>query len=224
MNRRAMLNPAAADRRTAPRTARALVRVLALATVLAGLSLPLAGCNSQGASEQAPLAGAAIGGPFELIDKTGRTVRWSDFAGKYRIVYFGYTFCPDACPMDVGIAMRGLALYAKQHPALAEQVQPIFITIDPERDTPARVGEFAEAFSPRLLGLTGSPARIDAAAKAFAAYHARGQSTPGGYLMDHSRVAYLMGRQGEPIAMLPVDKGPADGPRAVAEELAKWVK
>lgn len=155
-----------------------------------------------------------------MTDKTGRTVRWSDFAGKYRVVYFGYTFCPDACPMDVAAMMRGFALFEKAEPKLAAQIQPIFISIDPARDSQQVVGEFAAAFSPRLLGLTGTPAEIDAAAKKFAVYYAKGKQTSGGYLMDHSRVAYLMGREGEPIAMLPVDKGP----QAVAAELTKWAK
>ncbi|MDE2597477.1 MAG: SCO family protein [Sphingomonadales bacterium] len=194
----------------------------ALALPLA-LTLPLAlsACGSSSPqAERPPLEGAAIGGPFTLTDKDGRTVRWDDFAGQYRIVYFGYTFCPDACPTDVGVAMRGFARFEKDHAALAAQVQPIFISIDPARDTPKVVGEFTAAFHPRLLGLTGTPAQVDAAAKAFAAYYARGKETGGGYLMDHSRIAYLMGRKGEAIAMLPVDKGPD----AVAAELAKWVR
>ena len=194
------------------------LRLSALAAFL--LPLTIAGCGGPPQPERPPLAGAAIGGPFTLNDKTGRAVRWSDFAGRYRIVYFGYTFCPDACPMDVAATMRGYGLFEKAQPNMAAQVQPIFITIDPARDTPPIVGEFAAAFSPKLLGLTGTPAEIAAAARAFAVYYARGKQTSGGYLMDHSRVAYLMGRQGEPIAMLPVDQG-AD---AVAAELAKWVK
>ena len=191
-------------------------------SVLAAFLLPLtiAGCGSPPPAERAPLAGAAIGGPFALTDKTGRTVRWSDFAGRYRIVYFGYTFCPDACPTDVATMMRGYDRFEKAEPKLAAQVQPIFITIDPARDRPAIVGEFAAAFSPKLLGLTGTPAQVDAAAKAFVVYYAKGKQTSGGYLMDHSRIAYLMGRKGEPIAMLPVDQGA----EAVAAELAKWVK
>jgi protein SCO1/2 len=184
-------------------------------------ALALSACGSASApAERPPLEGARIGGPFTLTDKAGREVHWSDFAGKYRIVYFGYTFCPDACPMDVQQMMQGFARFAKAEPALAADVQPIFITIDPARDTPARVGEFAAAFSPRLLGLTGTAPHVAEAAKAFAAYYAKGKETTGGYLMDHSRVAYLMDRDGKPIAMLPVDKG-AD---AVAAELAKWVK
>ena len=203
MNRRAMKKPAA------------LLSMLALAAVLA-----LSACN-QAPSEPPPLAGAQIGGPFTLSDKDGRTVRWSDFAGKWRIVYFGYTFCPDACPMDVGVMMRGFDRFAKDHAELAKDVQPIFITIDPARDTQARVGEFAAAFGPRLLGLTGTQQQVEQAAKAFVAYSARGKDTPGGgYLMDHSRVVYLMDRNGKPVAMLPVDKGRD----AVAAELVRWVK
>jgi protein SCO1 len=184
------------------------------------LALSIAGCRGQAPAEHAPLEGAAIGGPFTLADKAGKAVRWTDFAGQYRVVYFGYTFCPDACPTDVGVMMQGYARFAKAAPQLALQVQPLFITIDPARDTPQIVGEFAAAFSPRLIGLTGTAAQVDAAAKAFAVYYAKGKPTTGGYLMDHSRIAYLMGRKGEPIAMLPVDKG-AD---AVATELTKWVQ
>jgi protein SCO1/2 len=147
-------------------------------------------------------------------------VRWSDFAGKWRIVYFGYTFCPDACPLDVQTMMQGYNRFAKDHQALADQIRPIFITIDPARDTPARVGEFAAAFSPKLIGLTGTQEQIDAAAKEFVVYYAKGKQTPGGYLMDHSRNAYLFDPAGKPVALLPIDKGPD----AVAAELAKWVR
>ncbi len=188
------------------------------------LSLMLAACDGAAtvpaAVETPPLTGAAIGGPFTLTDKAGKRVGWDDFAGKYRIVYFGYTFCPDACPTDVGVMMQGFAQFEKAHGALAAAVQPIFISIDPARDTPAVVGEFAAAFSPRLLGLTGSSAEVDGAAKAFKAYYAKGTQSAGGYLMDHSRVTYLMDRNGKPLSMLPVDQGAA----AVAADLAKWVK
>lgn len=195
---------------------------LRLSSSVLFLALAIAACQQGGTSqtEAPPLAGAQIGGPFTLVDSQGRTVRWSDFDGKYRIVYFGYTFCPDACPTDVGVMMRGFADFARKQPDLARQVQPIFISIDPARDTPKPVGEFAAAFPPNLLGLTGDAKAVDQAAKAFRAYYAKGKETPGGYLMDHSRIAYLMGRNGEPIAMLPVDKGP----EAVSAELATWVR
>ena len=205
MNRRAMTKP---------------IRIFAAIA----LALSLAACQPPASQQQAiigaNLEGSGIGGPFTLVDKAGKPVTWDQFKGKYRIVYFGYTFCPDACPMDVGVMMQGYLKYAKDHPALAQDVQPIFITVDPARDTPARVGEFTSAFSPKLLGLTGTQKELDAAIKAFKVVAGRGQDTPGGYLMDHTRFAYLMDRDGKALVALPVDKGPD----AVAADLAASVK
>jgi protein SCO1/2 len=202
MNRRAMF------------TLRAAPLAFCLALAL------LSGCNRAGSPPaEPPLAGAALGGPFELVDSAGRTVRWSDFDGKYRVLYFGYAYCPDVCPLDVQRMMQGFARFKEAEPELAAQVQPIFVTIDPARDTPAVVGEFTRAFSSDLLGLTGTPEQVDRAAKAFAVYYQRGEGTDEGYLMDHSRAAFLMGRQGEPIATLPVEQSA----EAVAAELTKWV-
>ena len=190
---------------------------------ITSLLLPLAlmACSGEPAppAEQPPLAGAQIGGPFTLTDKDGKTVRWDDFAGSWRTVYFGFTFCPDACPIDMQALMAGFRKFEKSHPALAAKVQPIFISVDPERDGPKEVGQFAAHFHPRLIGLTGTPEQVNEAAKMFAVYHAKGNETAGGYLVDHSRVVYLMDPDGKPIAMLPVDKGPD----AVAAELEKWV-
>lgn len=184
------------------------------AAILLALALPAC------AEPPPPLQGAAIGGPFELSDKDGQKVRWDDFGGKWRMVYFGYTWCPDVCPYDVQKMMQGFNQWAEAHPDLAADVQPIFISIDPQRDTPAKVGEYTAHFSPRLIGLTGTPQQVRAAADAFAVYYEQGEVPPdGNYLMDHSRAAYLMDRQGQPIALLPVDKS-AEG---VAAELAKWV-
>ena len=115
--------------------------------------------------------------------------------------------------------MQGYAKFAKAEPEVAARVQPLFVSINPARDTPEVVGEFAAAFSPRLIGLTGSEAQVAEAAKMFAAYYRKGEPQPGGgYLMDHSRTAYLMAPAGQPLAILPVDQG-AD---AVAAELARW--
>lgn len=209
------MNPLAMTKPTSP--ARAFRRFSAALALSLSVALTACGGAPRG---PAPLEGAAIGGPFELQDKAGKTVRWSDFDGKYRIVYFGYAYCPDVCPLDVQKMMQGYTLFAKDHPDLAGQVQPIFITVDPARDTPAVVGEFTSAFSDKLLGLTGSEAQVAAAAKAFAVYVSKGEpNAEGGYLVDHSRAAYLMGRKGEPITTLPVEQSGA----AVAAELAKWV-
>ena len=190
-----------------------------LALLIAG-TLALAGCNASPPAEEPPLAGAAIGGDFALTASDGRTVNWGDFKGKYRVVYFGYAFCPDVCPTDMQRVAQALKVLKGKDPAKAAKIQPIFITIDPERDTQKVVGEFAAAFSPDIIGLTGTPEQIAAAAKAFKVYYAKGETTPGGgYLVDHSNITYLFGPDGAPIATLPTDQG-AD---AVAAELAKWV-
>lgn len=197
------------------------IRAAALSTLLA---LALAACSggpAQPPLDQAPLAGAAIGGDFTLTGEDGKPVSWTDFNGKWRVVYFGFAYCPDICPTDLQRSSQGLKLYAKDHAALAAQIQPVFITIDPERDTPAVVAEFTDAFSPDLLGLTGTPEQIAAAAKAFGVYFAKGEvNEQGAYMMDHSNVTYLFDPQGNPIAMLPTDQGA----EAVAAELAKWVR
>jgi protein SCO1 len=199
---------------------RAMFRVARVLAPIALLALPACGAGSlESKSGEPPLAGARIGGDFSLVDKSGRTVRFADFAGKYRVVYFGYTFCPDVCPLDVQKLMQGYTRFAKAEPEVAARVQPIFVSIDPERDTPEVVGQFTAAFSPKLVGLTGSPQRVAEAAKMFAAYARKGEVQPGGgYLMDHSRTAYLMAPDGKPIALLPVEQGP----EAIAAELARW--
>lgn len=190
-----------------------------LAFAFAPLLLMLGACDAP--PPPPPLEGAAIGGPFELVDKTGNTVRWEDFSGKWRMVYFGYTFCPDVCPFDVQKMMRGYDQFAQSEPELADNIQPIFITIDPERDTQDKVGEYTANFSPRLLGLTGSAKQVQVAATAFSAFYAKGEvNAEGGYLMDHSRAGYLMDPAGKPIALLPVE----DSAEAVAAELTKWVR
>jgi protein SCO1/2 len=190
------------------------------AASLIAASLCLAACGPAGQRAEPPLAGSQIGGDFTLVDKTGKTVRYADFAGKWRILYFGYTFCPDVCPLDVQHLMQGYHAFARAHPDLAARIVPMFISIDPGRDTPQAVGQFAGAFGPELVGLTGSPAQIAVAAKDFAVYYQkRPGANPGNYLMDHSRAAYLMDPDGKPVALLPVDE---DG-HAVAVELEKWV-
>ncbi|MEE4318063.1 MAG: SCO family protein [Erythrobacter sp.] len=191
-----------------------------LTALFAAVTLALAGCNAGAPPAEPPLAGADIGGDFALTSSTGETVRWSDFAGKYRVVYFGYAFCPDICPTDMQRVAQGLKVLKADDPDKAAKTQPIFITIDPERDTPEVVGEFAAAFSPDIIGLTGTPEQIAAAAKAFRVFYAKGEPVEGGgYLVDHSNIVYLFGPEGEPLATLPVDEG-AD---AVAAELDKWV-
>lgn len=193
-----------------------LVFALAMSAALA-----LGGCSeSATVPADPPLAGATIGGDFALTSSAGETVRWSDFEGEYRIVYFGYAYCPDICPTDMQRTVQGLNAFAKDNPELAARIQPIFITIDPERDTQEVVGEFTNAFSEDLIGLTGTKDQIADAASKFGVYYTKGEVTESGsYLMDHSRIVFLFGPTGEPITMLPADES-AD---AVREELGKWV-
>lgn len=182
------------------------------------LALLLAGCAQEPAATP-PLAGARIGGPFTLTDQDGRTVTDRDFAGRYRIVYFGYTFCPDVCPTDVQNIAAALKLLERDDPALAKRVVPIFITVDPARDTPPVLKRFVTAFHPRLVGLTGSTDAIATVAKEYGIYFQRGAGNADGYLMDHSRQIYLFDPQGKPLALLP--EGP---PAAIEKELQRWAR
>lgn len=189
-----------------------------LAPLFAAL-LVLTACNDSAPAEP-PLAGAAIGGDFTLTGEDGQKVSWSDFKGKYRTVYFGYTYCPDVCPVDNQRAMAGLKAFEKNHPELGAKIQPLFISVDPGRDTSAVLEEFTANFHPRLLGLTGTKEQIDAVTGAFAATYSIGEKQDGGgYLVGHTNITYLFGPEGEPLAILPTD----EGPEAVAAELEKWV-
>jgi protein SCO1 len=203
-------------------------------TTLAALSaaLLLVACN-EGASQPplsaAPLAGAAIGGDFTLTDQDGKKRTWQEFDGQYRIVYFGYTNCPDICTPDMQNLMAGLKAFEKTSPELASKIQPIFVTVDPQRDTPDVLKQFVSAFHPRAIGLTGSEAKIAEAAKKFAVFFDRQEgSAQDAYLMSHSQTPFLMAPDGKPIALLPADIPKTDAnegaPTLVEAELAKWVR
>jgi protein SCO1/2 len=184
------------------------------------LALLLAGCGAATPPEQPPLAGARIGGPFALTDENGRAATDRDLAGKWRVMYFGYTFCPDICSTDAQNIGAGLRKFEADNPERGARVTPVFVSIDPARDTPTALKAFTNAFHPRMIGLTGGEDAIARVAKAYAVYYRKGDPAPGGgYLMDHQRVTYLMDPQGRPVALLPADKS-AD---AVAAELARWV-
>lgn len=210
----------------------------ALITLALPLTALLAACNmgnggnASSSTESVPgdLTGAAIGAPFTLTDQNGKKVRWDDFKGQYRLVYFGYSFCPDVCPVDLQRITQGFAKFEKDAPALAAKVQPIFISVDPERDTPAVLKTYVAAFHPRLIGLTGTPDEIAKVAKDFVVLYnkepAKGES---GYLVSHSRTPYLFDPDGAPVALVPVDDpGTPDQdegePAKVTAFLEKWVK
>ncbi len=195
---------------------------IAMALTLAAVTLGACNGNTAAQADKPPLAGARIGGPFALTDQDGKTVRDTDFAGKYRLVYFGYTYCPDVCPTDMQKMGRALRTLEKQDPAYAAKIQPIFITIDPDRDKPAQVKQFVTAFHPRIIGLTGTPEQIAAVAKSYGAYFKKmAPSEPGGaYLMDHAATIYLMGKQGEPLALITRDITETE----MIAEIRKWAK
>lgn len=205
------------------------LRRIACASLVAA-SLAIAACGPAAVPQEPPLKGARIGGPFTLVGSDGRPVSDTDFAGKYRLVYFGYSFCPDVCPVDLNWLMLGLKQFERQNPEAAARIQPIFITVDPARDTPAVIGAYAAQFHPRLIGLTGSDAQIRAVADAFVVQYSRQEgSAPDAYLMAHTNLAYLLGPDGAPLALLPVDDISTGSvnegtPDMVSAELARWVR
>jgi len=191
--------------------------------IFAGLvaAMSLAACQQKPA-EKPPLEGAAIGGDFTLTDEDGKPFSSASLAGKYRIIYFGYTFCPDACPTDMAVLGKAMRQLDAKDPVKSARIQPLFVTVDPARDTPQALKQFTDAFYSRLIGLTGTEAQIAAVARQFAISYRKEPAPKGasGYLMDHPRVAYLFDPQGKPIELLPVDAN-AD---AVEADLEKWVR
>jgi cytochrome oxidase Cu insertion factor (SCO1/SenC/PrrC family) len=143
-----------------------------------------------------------VGGPFELTDHTGKPRTNSDFRGKLMLVYFGFTYCPDVCPTDlqaIGLALDKLG-------TAADSVQPLFITVDPERDTPQHLAEYVPMFHPRLIGLTGSAEAIRKAADAYKVYYAKVDPPKGDggyYTVDHTAFIYLMDREGNYLGFFP---------------------
>jgi cytochrome oxidase Cu insertion factor (SCO1/SenC/PrrC family) len=139
---------------------------------------------------------ALVGGPFRLTDQHGKTVGDTDFRGRYMLVVFGYTFCPDVCPAELQVITAALDALGP----LADRIQPVFITVDPERDTVSQLALYAGNFHPRLVLLTGSSAAIADVAKAYRVYYARAEGSANAgsdYLMDHSSIIYLMGPDGQ---------------------------
>lgn len=187
--------------------------------ILAAL-LFLAACGGAPTEREAPLDGAPIGGPFELVNAAGETVTEKDFADRWQLIYFGYTFCPDICPVDVQRMGQAYAEMETAHPDVAERLQPIFVSIDPERDTPEIAQEFASSFNPAILGLSGSEDQVAAAAETFLAYRAKGEVRDDGfYLMDHSAYIYLIDPDGRPITFYDRTMPPAE----IASDIREWM-
>jgi protein SCO1/2 len=157
----------------------------------AGLAVALWSMTAGGPLES--VGTASIGGDFTLVDQNGKTRRAEDFRGKLMLIYFGYTYCPDVCPTELQTMGEAVDLLGDKQDA----VQPIFVTIDPERDTPEQLRLYAESFHPRLVALTGSKEQVAAAARAYKVYFAKRPQDGGDYLMDHSSFVFLMGRDGK---------------------------
>lgn len=182
----------------------------------------LSGCGFSVAAEQPSAAQmmedlmygrGSVGGPFTLTDQTGRQRSDTEFRGKLMIVYFGYTYCPDVCPTDLMAITQALDALG---PA-AEGVQPVFITLDPERDTKV-LADYVSAFHHSFVGLTGSPEEIRTVANSYKAFYAKvPDERGGGYSIDHAGVIYLMGRSGEYLGFMP----PQTNPDRLTEVLRK---
>ena len=176
------------------RTLIALVGVIVIAFVVIGVRIVIWSGQATDSGKAIP----AIGGPFTLTDQTGKTVSDRDFQGRYMLIFFGYTFCPDVCPTTLSTVAAALE---KLGPAAARKVVPVFVTVDPERDTAEVMRDYVGAFGSGFVGLTGTPDQIAKVAKAFKVYAAKVKGdSPGQYSVDHSAILYLMGPDGRFVA------------------------
>jgi protein SCO1/2 len=173
------------------RTPQALIPYLMAAAALMAGILWQAGENVARVGSVHGQGIAAIGGPFSLIDQDGIPRHAEDFRGRFMLVYFGYSYCPDVCP--TALAAMADALDKLDN---ANRVVPIFVTIDPERDSAKVLKDYLKAFGPRFVGLTGDAKSIAAAARAYRVYYKKHPLEGGGYAMDHSSTIYLMGPGG----------------------------
>ncbi|MDP6344208.1 MAG: SCO family protein [Alphaproteobacteria bacterium] len=189
------------------------IALLAAATVI-GVALGLI-FNAFLADDGGPVVVTGvpkIGGPFELVDHRGRTVRESDFRGAHLLIFFGYTYCPDVCPTELQKMSAAMDLLGDA----GDKVRPILISIDPERDTVAVLADYVANFHPRLIGLTGSVEQVAVAAKAYRAYYAKAPADDeGDYLVDHSSFIYFMGPDGKYLSHF----SPTSTPEAMAEKI-----
>ena len=198
-------------------TQRGLIRGLLITAVLAVLAFTVYIAFSTlvpRSSDEAGSGQVAIGGPFELVDHNGRTVTEKDFAGRLLLVYFGFTHCPDICPTG----LQTIAIAMDQLGAAADKVQPVLITVDPERDTPAVMKDYVQAFHERLIGLTGSPEQVAKVAREYRVYYQKVvlKDSSLGYSVDHSGFIYLMDGQGKYLAHFRHDATP--------EQMAERIK
>jgi protein SCO1/2 len=149
---------------------------------------------------------SAVGGPFNLVDQNGKSITDQDMKGKPFLVFFGFTHCPDVCPttlFDVSEVFRALGADAKD-------VRALFVTVDPERDTPAVLKDYLSSFDPRIVGVTGDEASIAAAEKAYRVYAKKVPTDGGGYTMDHTAIVYLMNKDGRFVMPFNIKRRPEE--------------
>lgn len=192
---------------------------LAFLVVASILSLAVVGLMSKpDATVTASSGKPKVGGPFELVDHTGKTVTNADYDGKYLLMFFGFTFCPDVCPTELQVITGAL----EELGPTADKIQPLFVTIDPERDTPEAMAQYVAHFYPSFVGLSGSSEQIAQIAKAYRVYYKRVEdpTSAAEYTMDHSAVVYLMGPDGSFVKHY----GGATSPEAMAKSLKELVQ
>src|SRR5690606_14509824 len=159
---------------------------------------------------------ALVGGPFDLVDQTGTRRTDEEFRGRYMLIVFGYTYCPDICPAELQVVSAALDRLG----ASADRIQPFFITVDPERDTADQLAAYMQHFHPRFVGLTGTAEEIERVAKAYRVYYAKvDDDSAGDYLMDHSTIIYLMDGKGDFVTHFTY----GITPEKLAAELAAFV-
>lgn len=171
-------------------------------------------------SQQTSMPGVSIGGAFTLVDQHGKTVTDKDFAGNYMLLFFGYTYCPDVCPTELQKMSRVMELLGEDK---AAKIQPVFISVDPERDDPQTVKDYVGNFHDRLIGLTGSQEQIDAVKKAYKVYSSKVEMEgmdADNYMMNHSSFMYLMSPDGANVALYPAK----DTAEQVAEDIKEKIK
>ena len=202
-----------------------LARIVALLSLVLGLALAgfVGWTLLQSPEDRAAVGGrmaeagaVTIGGPFALTDQHGERRTEKDFEGQFKLIYFGFTHCPDVCPTE----LQAMTAALESLGSAAERVTPIFITIDPERDTVEQMRAYAAHFHPRLVALTGTEAEIAAVAKAYRIYYARVEDeSASDYMMDHSSIIYLMGPDGRFLTHF----GGGTPPEQMAEGMERYL-
>jgi protein SCO1/2 len=195
------------------RTPEALIPYMLAAACLAGGGLWYAAGEIASADRVVTVGTPRVGGPFALIDQNGQTRTDRDFRGRWMLIYFGYTNCPDVCPTSVALISEVISRLGGR----AARVVPIFITVDPDRDSPQLLKQYLASFGPKFVGLTGPKSHIASAASEYRVYIARRPSKDGGYAVDHSNVIYLM----DPAGKFAANYDNSQGPDEIAADLRK---